>query len=79
MDEVSIKRRTPLATNLQVKNNSPSHQASDAKTKRAIEKIKDKLNLRYKGVKTPIEKKHQKAFGASSEKTIRVATKLKDP
>ena len=46
---VTIKRRTTLPTTLQAANTSPPQQqeTSKAETRRAIELVKDKLNLRY--------------------------------
>ena len=77
---MSIKRRTTLPTSLQVTNKSPSQKASGANTKRATEKIKDKLNIRYKNIQTSIdENTKKKRLKKVARKTIRIATKVKDP
>ena len=55
-DESSVKRRSPLPTNLQGTSKSPPQQTPGAQSKRTIEIIKDKLNVRYKGIQAPIDK-----------------------
>ena len=67
-DEVSIKRRTTQPTSIQVTNKSPSQQVSGAKTKRATEKFRDKLNIRYKDIQTSLDKNIKKTFRERSEK-----------
>ena len=56
-DKVSINRREPklqFPRNL-TNTDLPTQQDTGAKSK-AIELVKDKLNVRYKGIPTPIDK-----------------------
>ena len=78
-DKVSIKRRTPLPANLQIKIKSPPQQAWGAKTRRAIDIIKDELNVRYQGVHAPVDKSTKKTLEQTARKTVQIATKVKYP
>ena len=49
-----------------------------AKSK-AMELVKDKLNIRYKGLQTTVDKNTKKRIDQVARKTIRIATKVKDP
>ena len=44
-----------------------------------IEKTNDKLTTRYKGIQTPLDKTIRNRLNQVVRKTIRVATKMKDP
>ena len=46
---------------------------------KAIEIINDKLNVRYKGLQTTVDKNTKKRVDQVARKTIRIATKVKDP
>ena len=86
-DDVSIKscasktkqKSSTLPKNLHKAANSPTIQVLDAKSKKTIEIFKDKLNVRYKGVQATIDKNTEKHRDQIARKTIRIATKVKDP
>ena len=58
--------------------NSSTQQTSCAKPK-VIDIAKDKLNVRYKGIQKTIDKITEKRIEQVARKTIRIATKVKDP
>ena len=55
------------------------HLTSGAQSKRFIEICKAKLNTRYKRLQAPIDRNIEKRLDQVARKTIRVATKVKDP
>ena len=79
-DEVSIKKKEskPQMPRNLANTNSQKQQNTGAKSK-AIEIVKDKLNIRYKGVQTTVDKNTKKRIDKVERKTIRIATKVKDP
>ena len=79
-DEVSIKKeelKPQMPRNL-TNTNSPTQQTTGAKSK-VIEIVNDRLNVRYKGVQTTVDKNTKKRIDQVSQKTIGLATKFKDP
>ena len=60
------------------KANSPTQQKTGAGPK-VIEFAKDKLNVRYKGVQKTIDANTRKRIEQVARKTIRIATKVKNP
>ena len=79
-DEVSInKRESKLQMSRNLKNTTfPTQQDTGAKSK-AIEIVKDELNVRYKGIQTTIDKNTEKRIDQVARKIIRIATKFEDP
>ena len=79
-DDVSIKKknvRPNMPKNLE-NTNSRTQLTSGAKSK-VIDIAKDKLNLRYESVQTTLDKNTGKRIEQVARKTIRIATKVKDP
>ena len=79
-DEVCIKKknvRSNILKNIE-NTNSPTQLTSGAKSK-VIDIAKDKLKVRYNGVQTTVNKKKEKRIEQIARKTIRIATKAKDP
>ena len=58
--------------------NSPTQQTSGAKSK-VIDIAKDKLIVRYQGIQITVDKNTEKRIEKVARKTIRTATKVKDP
>ena len=80
-DEVSINKRDqkPLMPR-DLTNSGVTKQQKDTGAKsKAIEIIKNKLNVRYKGLQTTVDKNTKKRIDQVARKTIRIATKVKDP
>ena len=65
---------------LELTNSDVTTQQKDTGVKsKAIEKVKNKLNIRYKGLQTTVDKNTKKRIDQVARKTIRIATKVKDP
>ena len=77
-DEVSINQRQQLQPQ-PIAAGKTSNQIPGAKSKRNIAIIIDKLNNRFKGIQTFTDKNVSKRLEQVARKTIRVATKVKDP
>ena len=80
-DEVTVKEKgkanKQLPKSLQLPN-SPTQQTTSARHK-VIELAKDKLNVRYKGIQGTIYPHTKKKIEQVARKTIRIATKVKNP
>ena len=77
-DEVSINQRQQLQSQPSTATKTPN-QTPDAKCKRSIAINIDRVNNRYKGIQTLTDKNVSKRLEQVARKTIRVATKVKDP
>ena len=80
-DEVSINKRDQklqMPRDLTTSDVTTQQKDTGAKSK-AIENVKDKLNIRYKGLQTTVDKNTEKRIDQVARKTIRIATKVKDP
>ena len=80
-DEVSIKEKgktSPQMPKKLQKLNSTTQQETGASPK-VIKLAKDKLNIIYKGVQRTIYTHTKKCIEQVARKTIRIATKLKNP
>ena len=80
-DELCIKRRIPepiVAVNTGIVDNQP-HTTTGVKTRKAVAPEKETLNLRYKGIKQQTDHIIKKKVEPVTRKTIRLATKVKDP
>ena len=80
-DEVSVKEKgktSPQMPKKLQKANSPTQEKTGAGPK-VIELAKDKLNVRYKGVQKTIDAHTRKRIEQVARKTIRIATKVKNP
>ena len=80
----NIKSREPKTKSTTLPKNlekalSSTHQVTGAKSKKTIELIKNKLNVRYKGVQVTVDKNTEKRIDQVARKTIRLATKVNDP
>ena len=80
-DEVSInKPDQKLQMPRYLTNPDVTTQQKDTGGKsKSIEIVKDKLNVRYKGLQTTLDKNTKKRIDQVARKTIRIATKVKDP
>ena len=80
-DELCIKRRIPeptVAENTGIVDNRP-HITTGVKTRKAVALEKERLNLRYKGIQQQTDPIIKKKVEQVARKTIRLATKVKDP
>ena len=57
---------------------SPTRPETGAHSK-SIEPAKNKLNVRYKGIQRTIDKNIEKRIEQVAQKTIRLATEVKNP
>ena len=80
-DEGSINKRDQKPQMpLELTNSDVTTQQKDTGAKsKAIEIVKNKLNVRYKGLQTTVDKNTKKRIDQVARKTIRIATKVKDP
>ena len=80
-DEVNInKKDQKLQMPRDLTNSDLTTQQKDTGAKsKAIKIVKDKLNLRYKGLQTTVDKNTKKRIDQVARKTLRRATKVKDP
>ena len=80
-DEVNINKRDhkfQMPRDL-INSHFTTHQKDTGAKSKAIEIVKDKLNVRYKGILTTVNKNTKKRIDQVALKTIRIATKVKDP
>ena len=80
-DEVSVREKgktSPQMPKKLQKANSPTQQKTGAGPK-VIELAKDKLNVRHKGIQRTIDAHTKKRIEQVARKTIRIATKVKNP
>ena len=78
-DEVSVNRRSQTTPKTPGTTKPTTELTSGAQSKRIIELSEDKLKFRYKGIQAPIDRNIKKRLDQVARKTIRVATKVKDP
>ena len=80
-DEVNINKRDQKLHMKRDLTNSdlPTQQKDTGAKSKAIEIVKDKLNVRYKGLQTMVDKNTKKRIDQVARKTIRIATKVKYP
>ena len=79
-DEFKINKSEPKLQMLRYLTNTdlPTQKDTGAKSK-AIETVKDKLDVRYNGIQTTVDKNTKKRIDQVARKTVRTATKVKDP
>ena len=79
-DKVNInKREQKLQMPRNLTNSDLLTQKDTGAKSKAIEIVKDKLNVRYKGIQGMVDKNTKKRIDQVARKTVRIATKLKDP
>ena len=79
-DEVNINKRElklQMPRNM-TKSDLPTQKDTGAKSK-AIESVKDKINVRYKAIQPTVDKNMKNRIDQVAGKTVRIATKVKDP
>ena len=59
-DEMSVKRRSQMPTDIQGTSKTPTQQTPGAQSKGAIGLSKDKLNIRYKELQAQTDKNTKK-------------------
>ena len=78
-DEVSVKGKGKTSHQMPKKlQNSPPQQKTGAGLK-VIDVVKDKRNVRYKVIQRTIDAHTKKRIEQMARKTIRIATKVKNP